>query len=812
MPTSTKIAIAHRMEKFRHRLSFEVERSRAARELLRVERAHRQQLEEERKLAEQKLTQQKETAASTSNTLEDIQNWISLQMGGLIKTVKAVQLEVAPVQIEATPTQRLDEPYLRPALEEIKTKLGDLSNEIFYLKQNTDNTPKNQQQEERSPSRSPPEKPNRGNTGEILAEMSNDIAAMSIVVRELSASFASHNTIIDNIKHTTEVVKSETNVLRERTRDILREIEEVKDIAYSGGPTGPPQMALGAEMAASDTAAQLRDIITPLRDDMARHELKQSLDVNLELSTLRIILECKKSRPRLLNFIDTIVKITTRRNSTVLTIPTDTSRTTRQERIELLKHVKTVNILTIAQRGTRGPGITLRGVARFMDTNSENLGIAFCSDLAKNVTISPGLGALLHGNTKKITMRRKTYNQLPEVNVEGCVGRIVQRDNKTIVLFPTRPHITEFEQACAVLTAIGNRSTPNTPPGKISIDAMTVGYTKGETKDMEGIILASKHHKLVVYEDRGQDLEYLLPRTNPPAIPSTSGEPLANPNISGSEELQLRMEQMERPVNQNSSTNNNTSPIHASLVTLGKALLTTPHKATNNLGRLLRRLTSTPTRTHREITRQKSEPPDTHKGTASIPKLLPATEPRVHSMNALMEFAALTKATLRTHEETCKNILQNYRRGTWGIPTSPAVLRDLLRKAVAAVYDNERGIVFMGTMLGSYMAAYSDTRGFVAARSDGAEEGMYDTAPDDPVVVVAKFTRVMLEGRILAMAESVARGLPRGENPTSWTETTFTSAQRRPRMRQNTSDHFQHKHRQRHGNNNHYRSRGRPTG
>ncbi|KAL4705236.1 hypothetical protein ACJJTC_011530 [Scirpophaga incertulas] len=143
-------------------------------------------------------------------------------------------------------------------------------------------------------------------------------------------------------------------------------------------------------------------------------------------------------------------------------------------------------------------------------------------------------------------------------------------------------------------------------------------------------------------------------------------------------------------------------------------------------------------------------------------------------MNALMEFAALTKATLRTHEETCKNILRNYRRGTWGMPTSSAVLRDLLRKAEAAVYDNERGIVFMGTMLGSYMAAYSDTRGFVAARSDGAEEGMYDTAPDDPVVVVAKCTRVMLEGRILAMAETAAGGLLRGENPTSWTETTFT--------------------------------------
>ncbi|KAL4721391.1 hypothetical protein ACJJTC_014815 [Scirpophaga incertulas] len=292
------------------------------------------------------------------------------------------------------------------------------------------------------------------------------------------------------------------------------------------------------------------------------------------------------------------------------------------------------------------------------------------------------------------------------------------------VLF-SLPHITEFEQACAVLTAIGNRSTPNTPPGKISIDAMTVGYTKGETKDMEGIILASQTPRTGGI--RGQ-------RTRP------------GPNTRYSSDLG-------KGTTYNSSQSNQQFRKVAEETNID---------------------TYSPTPTHREITRQKSEPPDTHKGTASIPKLLPATEPRVHSMNALMEFAALTKATLRTHEETCKNILRNYRRGTWGMPTSSAVLRDLLRKAEAAVYDNERGIVLMGTMLGSYMAAYSDTRGFVAARSDGAEEGMYDTAPDDPVVVVAKCTRVMLEGRILAMAETVAGGLLRGENPTSWTETTFT--------------------------------------
>ncbi|KAL4721428.1 hypothetical protein ACJJTC_003322 [Scirpophaga incertulas] len=123
------------------------------------------------------------------------------------------------------------------------------------------------------------------------------------------------------------------------------------------------------------------------------------------------------------------------------------------------------------------------------------------------------------------------------------------------------------------------------------------------------------------------------------------------------------------------------------------------------------------------------------------------------------------------------------------MPTSSAVLRDLLRKAEAAVYDNVRGIVLMGTMSGSYMAAYSDTRGFVAARSDGAEEGMYDTAPDDPVVVVAKCTRGDAGGQDSRHGRNRGgRAAPR-RKPDELDGDHLHMDQRRPRMRQNTMDH-----------------------
>ncbi|KAL4720202.1 hypothetical protein ACJJTC_008720 [Scirpophaga incertulas] len=71
-------------------------------------------------------------------------------------------------------------------------------------------------------------------------------------------------------------------------------------------------------------------------------------------------------------------------------------------------------------------------------------------------------------------------------------------------------------------------------------------------------------------------------------------------------------------------------------------------------------------------------------------------------------------------------------------------------------------------MSGSYMAAYSGSSGFVTASKTGR---LFNTPPEDPVVVVAKCTRVMLEGEVLAMAKTMASESLEGAAPGSWADT-----------------------------------------
>ncbi|KAL4719103.1 hypothetical protein ACJJTC_012468, partial [Scirpophaga incertulas] len=429
-----------------------------------------------------------------------------------------------------------------------------------------------------------------------------------------------------------------------------------------------------------------------------------------------------------------------------------------------------VNQAEKPQKGRQGT--KTRGVALYMDSNTEELGIAFCNDAPKNVQISPGLSALLNGSTRKITLRRKVYDQMPPVNVENCVGRIVRKYNKTIVLFPMRDHITAFEQACAVLTEIGGRGSLNTQPRRISVDAMTVGYLKGEAKDYEGVLLASKYHEIVVYEDRGQDLGHLLPRNDQPTAPTVRRDQVtAEQEESGSERLQRRAEEEESSLQRTTKAKvSATTSVKKSLEALGRAFFQNYSKG----GKTLRRLISMPSaaNTKQQLDqRSRSEPPacpSTSKGQFPAPTLRPAKGAQDHIINAFLEFTALAEATLKVNTETCENILQNYNRSTWGMPISTRVLWELLEEAEAAVYDNNRARVLAGNMSGSYMAAYSGSSGFVSASKTGR---LFNTPPEDPVVVVAKCTRVMLEGEVLTRAKTMASESLEGAPPGSWADT-----------------------------------------
>ncbi|GBP31131.1 hypothetical protein EVAR_77428_1 [Eumeta japonica] len=153
------------------------------------------------------------------------------------------------------------------------------------------------------------------------------------------------------------------------------------------------------------------------------------------------------------------------------------------------------------------PGIRTRGVALFMDENTERLGIGFESSWEKSsVLLSPGLANLMNGSTSKTILKRKTFDSLEQLVIEGESCRMVRTRNMTVLLF-TWTEVTPFIQASKVLHKLSE--SEQATPRVISIDSMSVGYEIGNVEDYLGSIAASEQHKIVMYEDRGENLSYL---------------------------------------------------------------------------------------------------------------------------------------------------------------------------------------------------------------------------------------------------------------------------------------------------------------
>ncbi|CAB3222526.1 unnamed protein product [Arctia plantaginis] len=112
-------------------------------------------------------------------------------------------------------------------------------------------------------------------------------------------------------------------------------------------------------------------------------------------------------------------------------------------------------------------GLDTRPVALFMDEGSKRLGIGFGICLRCSVTLSPGIAALIRGDTRKNTVRRGG--------------------------------------ACAVLTALGGDGLETNMPRKISVDVMVVKYESGVDADYLGCVKASRALEIVVYEDDKDD-------------------------------------------------------------------------------------------------------------------------------------------------------------------------------------------------------------------------------------------------------------------------------------------------------------------
>lgn len=139
-------------------------------------------------------------------------------------------------------------------------------------------------------------------------------------------------------------------------------------------------------------------------------------------------------------------------------------------------------------------------------------------------------------------------------------------------------------------------------------------------------------------------------------------------------------------------------------------------------------------------------------GQVTPPRLQPASTPLQHAENALIEFLAITKADREVSLATCKKIMQAYQYN------HEKLLEVELEEAEAAIYNNETRQVLKGNMSGRYMAAYNITSGFVNAieeEGQNDEHQIFHTPKGDPVVVVAKCTRVMLGDRVLGMAKTI---------------------------------------------------------
>ena len=121
--------------------------------------------------------------------------------------------------------------------------------------------------------------------------------------------------------------------------------------------------------------------------------------------------------PKVLTFMEAVAATTTARNSNFQNHQLTEGPTEETENIAVKEPaaVRKTHFLNLLVHGEPGrPSIRLRSVRFFMDDNSERIGVAFCSALAKNaVFISPGLGRLLNDSADSATMKRKFYNELP---------------------------------------------------------------------------------------------------------------------------------------------------------------------------------------------------------------------------------------------------------------------------------------------------------------------------------------------------------------------------------------------------------------
>ncbi|XP_052740698.1 uncharacterized protein LOC128198590 [Bicyclus anynana] len=512
-----------------------------------------------------------------------------------------------------------------------------------------------------------------------------------------------------------------------------------------------------------------------------RMGLEVQTETKITLNALHTLLADPKTRKYLTEFLERVFRTAANRNSSISNNRPGTqdqgsstrSRSPTTQTIDApTVEVRQLPIIQLLHYGGQGePGIRLRGVALFMDNNTERLGISFCNaDARGRVVISPGLATLLNGSTSRNTMRRRTYNALPETAVADTHCRIVRSRNKEIVLFKWNNLVTPFAQASKVLKEL---STINiVTPKRISVDAMAVGYVKGTVDDYVGCLEASVKHEVVVYENRGEDLSFLKPnKQHPPAAPGTPEAP------SGSEKLQLKRSLENQP--KSSSTTERMKSTFRTAVSRFSAAM---QSISGNREQI--NITNTTTRVEKALQTFTQKQPNTTQTTSSStstmaekgqvvpPVLREPSGPLDHVINAFLEFQAITTAEQVVSQKICKEILQAYNFGNTGL------LKVRLKESEAAIYDNNTKQNIIGEESGDHMVAYSAKYGFVDRIQEDKKQNrptspqQFKVPQDAPIVVVARCTRVMLNEKTLERAKTIA-GI-NNESLEQWTVPKFT--------------------------------------
>ncbi|XP_063834857.1 neurofilament heavy polypeptide-like [Ostrinia nubilalis] len=259
----------------RHRLNLEIEKTRSAKELARVEREHAKTLSSLQKEFAEAMQKGSADHQRTHTSVDKVQGWLDFEMDGLFKTVQAIHAEVRSARAQASvpppkPSANSTEPKQYPAqdygavLKEISDKVTSLATELHYIKEDS----KAAKTIRYSPPSSPEQCPQPTSDATALEGIRGDLRRIEDSISLLKASIEAKSTPKrEDIKTD---LKEALAPLTGKAKEIAEGVEELKDITYAGnGPQPAGALGLGAEMALTDTTAQLEDLINPLRADVA---------------------------------------------------------------------------------------------------------------------------------------------------------------------------------------------------------------------------------------------------------------------------------------------------------------------------------------------------------------------------------------------------------------------------------------------------------------------------------------------------------------------------------------------------------------